>query len=77
LVGGQRLMSWRWLFGPNLPLGLLGLGFSLRVLSRTRPDAGDARLDVTGFLLLSPGRAEVPNMSGSELVLDGGMLKQV
>ncbi|MEU8825751.1 DHA2 family efflux MFS transporter permease subunit [Streptomyces sp. NPDC048636] len=60
LVGGLIVdqLSWRWLFGMNLPLGLLALVLSLRVLPRDRPAAGTtARLDVVGLLLLSPGLA--------------------
>ncbi|MER6949446.1 DHA2 family efflux MFS transporter permease subunit [Nonomuraea sp. NPDC000554] len=59
LVGGLIVdqLSWHWLFGMNLPLGLLALGLSLWILPRDRPDATLARLDVLGLLLLSPGLA--------------------
>jgi EmrB/QacA subfamily drug resistance transporter len=59
LVGGLIIdqLSWRWLFGMNLPLGLLALLLSVRVLPGDRPDADPARLDLRGLLLLSPGLA--------------------
>ncbi|MFG1686526.1 hypothetical protein ACGFNP_40615 [Nonomuraea sp. NPDC049269] len=60
LVGARVIidhLSWRWLFAMNLPLGLLAVVLSLRVLPRDRPETGTTRLDVLGLLLLSLGLA--------------------
>ncbi|WEO96595.1 DHA2 family efflux MFS transporter permease subunit [Streptomyces sp. FXJ1.172] len=52
--------SWHWIFLVNLPVGLLALALALRLLPHDVPDArtrADARLDVRGLLMLSPGLA--------------------
>lgn len=51
-------LDWRWMFYVNVPVGLVTLLLAARVLPRVpRPPARPGRLDVTGFLLLSPGLA--------------------
>jgi EmrB/QacA subfamily drug resistance transporter len=47
----QRL-SWRWIFLPNLPIGIAGAIWAARVLPGTRP-AHPSRLDRLGALLLA------------------------
>lgn len=47
-----QALSWRWIFLVNLPIGLLGTLWSLRVLPAPRPVKG-ARLDGPGALLLA------------------------
>jgi EmrB/QacA subfamily drug resistance transporter len=48
--------GWRWIFYVNVPIGLLALAIAPHTLPANRPEPCD-RLDLTGFLLLSPGLA--------------------
>ena len=47
--------SWRWLFLVNLPIGLLAIALSLIFLPKDREEIRSQKLDLVGFLLLSPG----------------------
>jgi EmrB/QacA subfamily drug resistance transporter len=57
-LGGLILTyaSWHWLFFVNVPVGLLAIAFAWRVLPRDETTLA-RRLDLLGFLLLSPGLA--------------------
>ncbi|WP_043606285.1 DHA2 family efflux MFS transporter permease subunit [Candidatus Protofrankia datiscae] len=61
IVGGVIIQSldWRWMFLVNLPIGLVALVLSLRVVPADPPRAGRAasRLDVVGVALLCPAFA--------------------
>jgi EmrB/QacA subfamily drug resistance transporter len=58
ILGGWLVtdVSWRWIFFINLPIGLLALALSARILPRDVPEKGQ-RLDFIDLLLLSPGLA--------------------
>ncbi|HET9719506.1 MAG TPA: DHA2 family efflux MFS transporter permease subunit [Solirubrobacteraceae bacterium] len=58
ILGGWLVadVSWRWIFFINVPVGVLALVLSLRVLPRDVPAKG-TRLDYVDLLLLSPGLA--------------------
>jgi EmrB/QacA subfamily drug resistance transporter len=58
VIGGVLVehAGWRWIFYVNVPIGVLGIVAAARFLPRALPQPGD-RLDVRGFLLLSPGMA--------------------
>jgi EmrB/QacA subfamily drug resistance transporter len=58
ILGGWLVadVSWRWIFFINVPVGLLALSLSARVLPRDVPARG-TRLDFVDLLLLSPGLA--------------------
>jgi EmrB/QacA subfamily drug resistance transporter len=62
LIGGQIVdsVSWRWVFGINVPLVLVTLALSSRYVPQAR-ELGDERpkLDVTGALLCALGLAGV------------------
>ena len=59
VVGGLIVddLSWRWIFFVNLPVGIIALIASARVLPRGDRGQAEMRLDVPGFLLISPGLA--------------------
>jgi EmrB/QacA subfamily drug resistance transporter len=56
ILGGWLVadVSWRWIFFINVPIGIIALIASRRVLPRDVP-AHEQRLDFVGLLLLSPG----------------------
>ena len=76
VLGGIVLdrLDWRWLFLVTLPFGVAGIALALKYLPKdeeTRP----AKLDVTGFALMSSGLAAV--LYGlSDASRDGGFLHQ-
>lgn len=61
-------LSWRWIFGVNVPIGVLTLWWSYRSL-RSGPGRNDEPLDILGLVLLSP--AAVSLAYGVSGVLDG------
>jgi EmrB/QacA subfamily drug resistance transporter len=58
ILGGWLVadVSWRWIFFINLPIGIVALALAARILPRDVA-AHDQKLDLAGFLLLSPGLA--------------------
>jgi len=60
ILGGWLVddFSWRWIFFINLPIGILALVLSLRILPKDVPAPGH-RLDWLGLVLLSPSLALV------------------
>jgi EmrB/QacA subfamily drug resistance transporter len=58
ILGGWLVddFSWRWIFFINLPIGIVALTMSLRILPRDVPQPGH-RLDALGLVLLSPSLA--------------------
>jgi MFS family permease len=59
VLGGLLLdvVSWRWLFLVNLPVGAIALLLAIRLLPATAPPRPTQRLDLRGLALLSPGMA--------------------
>jgi EmrB/QacA subfamily drug resistance transporter len=58
ILGGWLItdFSWRWIFFINLPIAVVAITAAWRILPRDIPKH-DERLDVLGFLLLSPSLA--------------------
>jgi EmrB/QacA subfamily drug resistance transporter len=61
VIGGLIVdnASWRWIFYVNVPIAVLALVLGARLLSAAAGRADAGKLDVRGFLLLSPGLAGV------------------
>lgn len=57
-LGGWLIdtLSWRWIYGVNIPVGILALVLGAQLIRADTPRPG-ARLDVRGLLMLSPGGA--------------------
>jgi hypothetical protein len=67
-LGGLLVQAdWRWVFLVNVPVGLAGLGFGLRMLTERR-DVGSARPDVLGAaaLIVAIGALVVAIVKGQE-----------
>ena len=58
ILGGVLIdaASWHWVFLINLPIGIVGLVYAMRVLPKDAPEPSES-LDVVGMILLSPGLA--------------------
>jgi EmrB/QacA subfamily drug resistance transporter len=58
ILGGYLVdaVGWRWIFYINVPIGLIALLLTTRILPRENP-VPSQRLDLFGLLLLSPGLA--------------------
>lgn len=57
-VGGiiTQVLSWRWIFYLNVPIGIIGVIATLRLLTeRMRPTWGGQRFDLWGAVLLAAG----------------------
>jgi EmrB/QacA subfamily drug resistance transporter len=59
LIGGQLVdsASWRWIFAINVPIVIVTLLLTLRVVPAGRERAADARVDVVGATLCATGLA--------------------
>jgi EmrB/QacA subfamily drug resistance transporter len=71
ILGGWLIdiASWHWIFLINLPIGLLALAYSWRVLPKDEPSETEP-FDVLGMLLLSPGLALF--LFGVSSIAEGG-----
>ncbi|MDR9372982.1 DHA2 family efflux MFS transporter permease subunit, partial [Conexibacter sp. JD483] len=58
VLGGWLVddVDWRWIFYVNVPIGLVALPLAFRILERDVPRP-HLKLDLRGFLLVSPGLA--------------------
>jgi EmrB/QacA subfamily drug resistance transporter len=58
ILGGWLVddISWRWIFYINVPIGIVALVASLRILPKDKPQPAHG-LDLLGLVLLSPGLA--------------------
>lgn len=58
ILGGWLVddFSWRWIFFINLPIGIVALLLTLRILPTDEPQPGE-KFDTLGLALLSPGLA--------------------
>lgn len=58
ILGGWLVddFSWRWIFFINLPIGIVALFMTLRILPSDEPQPGE-KFDTLGLALLSPGLA--------------------
>jgi EmrB/QacA subfamily drug resistance transporter len=61
LIGGQLVdtASWRWIFAINVPIVLITLFLSRRVMAGAQPQSADARVDVVGATLCALGLAGI------------------
>lgn len=61
MLGGVILanLPWQWIFLVNLPIGVLAIVLSARLLPADQAASGGTTLDVRGLLLLPPGFAAV------------------
>ncbi|WP_083753737.1 DHA2 family efflux MFS transporter permease subunit [Actinosynnema sp. ALI-1.44] len=60
VLGGLfiELVSWRWMFFVNIPIGVVAIVLALLTVPADRPEgAAERKLDVLGLVLLSPGFA--------------------
>jgi EmrB/QacA subfamily drug resistance transporter len=59
LIGGQLVdtASWRWIFAINVPIVLVTMFLTLRVVPAGRPRPADARVDAVGAALCALGLA--------------------
>ncbi len=59
VLGGYltEYVSWRWIFYINLPVGIAGFIFGLRVLQEHKEAYAQQRIDIPGLLLGSAGAA--------------------
>ena len=73
VIGGLIVdnASWRWIFFVNLPVGAVALVLAARVLPGADERSSQARLDMRGLLLLSPGLAALV-YALSEVGIQGG-----
>ncbi|SOC49614.1 drug resistance transporter, EmrB/QacA subfamily [Blastococcus aggregatus] len=71
ILGGWLIdiASWHWIFLINLPIGLVALAYSSRVLPKDEPSPTE-RFDFLGMLLLSPGLALF--LFGVSSIAEGG-----
>ena len=56
VIGGivLDLVSWRWIFLINIPIGIVAFALSARIFDRDQPSTRE-KVDALGFLLLCPG----------------------
>src|SRR5918992_499274 len=61
LIGGQLVdsASWRWIFAIHVPIVLITLFLSMRVMAGARPRSAGTRVDVVGATLCALGLAGI------------------